>query len=73
MCVGGMVIVGFVCVVYGVGGDEIGEFMGLNFGVWLVVVFDVVIEVVGFVLNDEVWWVYWEYEWQELVNYCDEC
>ncbi|WP_367996659.1 nucleoside deaminase [Haloferax volcanii] len=63
MCAGGMATAGFARVVYGVGGDEIGEFTGSNPGVRSAAVLDGVTEVVGPVLNDEARRVHREYEW----------
>jgi len=53
MCAGGMRSAGFARVVYSVGGDEIGEFVGDAPSVRSAAVLDGVTEVVGPVLNEE--------------------
>ena len=53
MCAGGLRRAGFACVVYSVGGDEIGEFVGEAPPVRAAEILDGVTEVVGPVLNDE--------------------
>ena len=53
MCAGGMRSAGFGRVVYSVGGDEIGEFVGDGPAVRSAAVLDGVTEVVGPVLNEE--------------------
>ncbi|CQR52161.1 MULTISPECIES: nucleoside deaminase [Haloferax] len=63
MCAGGMATAGFARVVYGVGGDEIGEFVGSAPGVRSAAVLDGVTEVVGPVLNEEARRVHRAYEW----------
>ena len=53
MCAGGMRSAGLARVVYSVGGDEIGEFVGESAPVRSAAVLDSVTEVVGPVLNEE--------------------
>ena len=53
MCAGGMRSAGFARVVYSVGGDEVGEFVGESAPVRSAEVLDGVTEVVGPVLNEE--------------------
>ena len=53
MCAGGMRSAGFGRVVYSVGGDEVGEFVGESAPVRSAEVLDGVTEVVGPVLNEE--------------------
>ena len=53
MCAGGMRSAGFGRVVYSVGGDEIGEFVGEAPPVRSAAILDGVTEVVGPVLNEE--------------------
>ena len=53
MCAGGMRSAGFARVVYSVGGDEVGEFVGESAPVRSAEVLDGVTEVVGPVLNGE--------------------
>ena len=63
MCAGGMRSAGFARVVYSVGGNEIGEFVGEAPSVRSAAVLDGVTEVVGPVLNDEGWDVHREFGW----------
>ena len=63
MCAGGMRLAGFARVVYSVGGDEIGEFVGEAPPVRSAAVLDGVTEVVGPVLNEEGRAVHEEYGW----------
>ena len=53
MCAGGMRSAGFARVVYSVGGDKVGEFVGESAPVRSAEVLDGVTEVVGPVLNEE--------------------
>ena len=53
MCAGGMRSAGFARVVYSVGGDEVGEFVGESAPVRSAEVLDGVTEVAGPVLNEE--------------------
>ena len=53
MCAGGMRSAGFARVVYSVGGDEVGEFVGESAPVRSAEVLDGVTEVVGPVLDEE--------------------
>ena len=63
MCAGGMVRAGFGRVVYGVGGDEIGEFTGRGPSVRSAEILEGITEVVGPVLNDEGRAVHEAYGW----------
>ncbi|SNZ12836.1 tRNA(Arg) A34 adenosine deaminase TadA [Natronoarchaeum philippinense] len=63
MCSGGMIDAGFGRVVYSVGGDEIGEFVGENSPARSAAVLDGVTEVVGPVLNDEGRQIHRDFEW----------
>ena len=53
MCAGGMRSAGFARIVYSIGGDEVGEFVGESAPVRSAEVLDGVTEVVGPVLNEE--------------------
>ena len=63
MCAGGMRSAGFARVVYSVGSDEVGEFVGESAPVRSAEVLDGVTEVVGPVLNEEGRAVHEVFEW----------
>ncbi len=63
MCAGGMVSAGFDRVVYSVGGNEIGEFVGESPAVRSATILDGVTEVVGPVLNEAGRAVHEAFDW----------